>query len=119
MHGDKLVMPKRSTAVNVVGEVQNSSTLGYNPRYNVNDYIKQAGGFTSAADENRVFIVLPNGESATDSKRFFIRRDAVILPGSTIVVTISPRNLDTIGLATIITPIIGSLALTIASLNTL
>ncbi len=59
--GDRLVVPKRSLTVAVFGEVQAPATLQYDPAKRTEDYVAEAGGVTRNADEDHLFVLLPNG----------------------------------------------------------
>ena len=84
--GDKLYIPTRPSSVSVIGEVLNSSTQSYDPSLGVFDYVNLAGGLAQSADDKRIFVILPNGQSRIAKKTFFSSRNDV-LPGSTIVVS--------------------------------
>jgi polysaccharide export outer membrane protein len=70
--GDQIFIPKKPAEVLVFGEVYNPSALVYQPGMTVEDYIKQAGGFTKNADIKDIFIIKPNGSafSLSKEKRF-------------------------------------------------
>ena len=89
--GDVLVIPPRPSTVTVVGEVLNPGSFQYRPGSNVRDYINVAGNMTQGADEDRIFVVLPDGaaQPARESWLTFNNLD-VIPPGSTVVI---PRDL--------------------------
>ena len=113
--GDVLFVPTRPNSVSIVGEVLNSSTQSFNPDLGAFDYINLAGGLRDSADENKIFVILPNGQSRIIKKSFFSSQNYV-LPGSTIVVTRESRPLDGINLAQIITPILADLATSAAAI---
>jgi protein involved in polysaccharide export with SLBB domain len=116
--GDTIFIPKRPSSVSVVGEVLNSSTLGYNPELSSFDYINQAGGLNDAADPKKIFIVYPNGQSEIIKKTLFSSRYN-ILPGSTIVVSRDSRPFDALSLTKIITPVLADLATSAAAIAAL
>ena len=70
--GDKIFVPKKPEEVLIFGEVNNPSALVYQPGLTVEDYIKEAGGFTKYADIENIFIIKPNGSaiSFSNSKGF-------------------------------------------------
>ncbi len=114
--GDRLLIPKRPNFVTVAGDVLNPSSIQFQSGATVGDYIRRVGGLQVAADDDRIFVVLPNGEArATDAS--FWNHDAVqIAPGSTIVVPRDPKPFDLVELLKDITPILSNLAVTAASL---
>jgi len=113
--GDSLHIPKRPTSISVVGEVLNSSTITFQPTYNVENYIQLSGGLNDSADKNRIFVIYPNGQSKLFKKSLFSSRDN-LLPGSTIVVPRDSRPFDAIKITTIITPILADLATSAAAI---
>ena len=116
--GDSLYIPKRPDSVSVVGEVLNSSTMSYNPKYNAKDYINSSGGLNNSADPDRIFIISPSGKSSVMKNNLFASRNK-ILPGSTIVIPRDPRPLDAVGLTQIITPVLADLATSAAAIAAL
>ena len=114
--GDRLFMPKRPNFITIAGDVLNPSSIQFVSGATVTDYVRRAGGLQISADDDRIFVVLPNGEArATDSS--FWNHDAVqIAPGSTIVVPRDPRPFDLVELLKDITPVLSNLAVTAASL---
>ena len=113
--GDKLHIPTRPSSVSIIGEVLNSSTQSFDPDLGVFDYINLAGGMAKNADEQRIFVIYPNGQSKIAKRTFFASKNN-ILPGSTIVVSRESRPLDGVGLARIITPILADLATSAAAI---
>ncbi len=69
--GDKLHIPTRPSSVSIIGEVLNSSTQSFDPSMSVFDYIDLAGGLAKTADENRIFIIYPNGQSRIIKSNLF------------------------------------------------
>lgn len=114
--GDRLVVPKRSLTVSVFGEVLAPATLQYDPARRAGDYLAQAGGPTRNADEDRLFVLLPNGSSRPLSTSAWNFSDTTIPPGSTIVVPRDPHPFDFLEAARDIGGALGQLALTAASI---
>jgi len=63
---DEIIVPRRPSSVNVLGEVYGPTAITYNPTLTVRDYLNQAGGFTQGADADHVFVVKASGEILTD-----------------------------------------------------
>ena len=112
---DVLFVPERPSSVSVVGEVLNISTQSFNPAKGAFDYINLAGGLRNTADRDKIFVILPNGQSRIVKQTLFGNND-YILPGSTIVVSRESRPLDGINLAKIITPVLADLATSAAAI---
>ncbi len=113
--GDELYIPKRPNSISVVGEVLNSTTLGFDPNLKVEDYINLSGGLKDSADSERIFVILPNGRSSLVKKSLFSSNN-ILIPGSTIVIARDPRPFDAINLTQIITPILADLATSAAAI---
>ncbi len=115
MDGDELLIPKRPSSVSIVGEVLNTTTVGFNPNFTVDEYISLAGGLNDTADKSKIFVILPNGKSQLVKKSLF-SSNKDILPGSTIVISRDSRPFDAINLTQIITPILADLATSAAAI---
>tara|TARA_B100000575_G_C23117614_1_gene646290 strand:- start:301 stop:2040 length:1740 start_codon:yes stop_codon:yes gene_type:complete len=114
--GDKLHIPKRPYSISVVGEVLNSSTLRYKPGNSISEYISLAGGLSEQADQDKIFVIYPNGQAKILQNGLFSRRSSQLLPGSTIVVARDDRPWDAIKLTEVITPILADLATSAAAI---
>jgi protein involved in polysaccharide export with SLBB domain len=55
--GDRLYIPKDYESVILYGQVNNPGTYSYDNDLSVEDYLQKAGGFTIAADMERVFVI--------------------------------------------------------------
>ncbi len=113
--GDELLIPKRPSSVSIVGEVLNTTSVGFNPNFTVDEYISLAGGLSDSADRNKIFVILPNGKSQLVRRSLFSSNKDV-LPGSTIVISRDSRPFDAINLTQIITPILADLATSAAAI---
>jgi protein involved in polysaccharide export with SLBB domain len=58
---DQIIVPRRPTSVNVMGQVYGSTAVAYDPGLTVADYIDRAGGLTQDADKDQIFVVKANG----------------------------------------------------------
>ncbi len=86
--GDRLLVPKLSQEVTILGEVRRPTSFLYDPDFKQADYIKQSGGFKDSADEKAIFVVKAGGEIIIPKRGLFKFRDVenMISPGDTIVV---------------------------------
>lgn len=114
--GDTVFMPKRPFYVAVSGEVLNPTSLQFKPGANPSDYIAQAGGLSQDAEDDSIFVILPNGQAEPVKTSFWNFTPVQVPPGSTIVV---PKNLRPFDLTTFLrdsTQIVSQLAISAASL---
>ena len=117
---DKIVIPPLDKVVYLFGEFRMATNAGYKPSYSLKDYIKQAGGFKESA-YSEILIIDPDGQSHVyDHDRWLaLSSDIEIYPGSIIY---APRNIGKRGgieFAASVSPVISSLALSLASLNSI
>ncbi len=120
--GDTIHIPSYTPNVFVFGEVGNPGSVMFKDRMSLNDYINKSGGLTRFSSADFIFIVSPNGETTKveiDGLRRFVFQDSSIYPGSVIYVPRHIGKVDGINLYATIAPIFSSLALSIASLNSI
>ena len=117
-NGDRLVVPRRSQEVTVLGEVQTVTSLLYQPDLTRNDYVNLSGGLTQKADKSRIYVVRANGQVVASSNSSWFRSDKnQIRPGDTIVVPVDTERLPPLPLWTSVTSIIYNLAVAVAAVN--
>ena len=114
--GDRIFVPKRPNSVLVIGDVLNPSALQFISGTTPDAYIRQAGGFQRSADEDRIFVVFPNGEAQPISVSVWNYTPVQIPPGSTLVVPKEPTPFDIFTFARDISEVVSQLAVTAASL---
>ena len=114
--GDLLHIPRRPQSVTVTGEVLSSTSHSFNSELGVSDYINLSGGITDLADESKIFVIQPNGQSIPFRKSLFQNKGNVILPGSTIVVSRDTTPYDAIKITQIVMPILSDLATSAAAI---
>ena len=90
---DQVIIPKKSSTVSVTGQVLAPATFVHSENLSVYDYVGLAGGFTDAAADDQLLVILPNGQALRPSSFFKFKQDK-ILPGSNIIV-----NRDTTSLS--------------------
>ena len=117
--GDRIFVPKRPNFVSVIGDVLNPGALQFLPGKTADAYILQAGDIQRSADEDRVFVVLPNGSAQPLSLSAWNFTTVPIPPGSTIVVPKDPAQFNLLTFSRDITDLISKVALTAASLAVL
>ena len=114
--GDRIFVPKRPNFVTVIGDVLNPSAVQFRAGATADRYIRQAGGYQASADEDRVFVVYPNGEAEPLALSPWNFNPVQIPPGSTIVVPKDPVPLDLITIVREGASLVSQLAVTAASL---
>ena len=117
--GDALYMPQRSNVVSVTGEILNPGTSLFIPGNKASDYIAKAGGLRRYADDERVFVVLPNGEAQPISLSHWNYNPARIPPGSTIVVPRDAEPFNLLNFTYDIADIFSNLAISAAAIATI
>ncbi|MEI9991447.1 MAG: SLBB domain-containing protein [Rhizomicrobium sp.] len=118
--GDALYIPKRPSSVAVAGEVLSPGSFQFRANLNIEDYIRMAGGPTQTADDDKTFIVLPDGSAMPTEQSWLTFRDGGhIPPGSTIVVPRDLRPFDWSIFLKDATQIVSQLAIAAASLAVL
>jgi len=118
--GDNLYIPPRSNFVMTVGDVLSPSALSFVSGKDVNEYLKDSGGFNISADKDRVFAILPNGVAKPINLKSWGRKNSVSLPpGTSIVVPTNLSPYDGITLTRELGIIFQSLAVSAASLAVL
>lgn len=66
--GDVVVIPEKTSLVLTHGEVMFPSALGYRSGWGAEDYIKRSGGYTVAADQERLVVIRQSGEVFADGE---------------------------------------------------
>ena len=119
-HNDRIIVPSLQKVVYMFGEFQLPTTLKYSNEMNLIDYIKSAGGLKDSAYKELV-VIDPDGtaNNYVVSKFSLLPRNIPIYPGTIVYAPKDVGKLDGIQYASTVSPILSSLALTIASLNSI
>ena len=119
-HNDRIIVPSLQKVVYMFGEFQLPTTLKYSNEMNLMDYIKSAGGLKDSAYKELV-VIDPDGtaNNYVVSKFSLLPRNIPIYPGTIVYAPKDVGKLDGIQYASTVSPILSSLALTIASLNSI
>ena len=72
--GDKLMVPKKTQEVTILGEVQSPTSHVFQPGLTRDDYIARSGGVTQKADRKRIYVVRANGDVISGDRRGWFRR---------------------------------------------
>lgn len=119
---DTIHIPSYDSNVYIFGEVGNPGSVLFSENSNINEYINKSGGFTRFSSKDSIFIVSPNGETRkvyANGFKQYISQDYDVYPGSVIYVPRHIGKVDGINFYATVAPIFSSLALSIASLNSI
>lgn len=84
-NGDVVRIPRNSQLIQVHGEVYLPNAFVWRKGYHVSDYINQAGGFVQKSSGERVLLIRPSGEIASEQGSGFVMSTRVE-PGDEILV---------------------------------
>ncbi len=68
--GDTLYIPAENKVINVVGAVMSNGSFIYNEKWDYEDYVQMAGGYSRHADEDNVFVMKVDGSARKLSSGF-------------------------------------------------
>lgn len=118
-NNDRIVIPSLQKIVYLFGDFKNPSNLSYQTDYSASDYIDMVGGLRDSA-YSEILVIDPDGKTHLyNSRKLFMTKSVQIYPGSIIY---APRNIGKLSgvmYASSVSPILSSLALSLASLNSI
>ena len=118
-HGDRIVIPKLPDVVHMFGDFKNPANIAYNSELRVEDYLDFAGGLKKSA-YNELVIIDPDGTSHVYRSNLLpFKKNIDLYPGSIIYAPRDIGKLSGITYAAAVSPILSSLALSLASLNSI
>jgi polysaccharide export outer membrane protein len=117
--GDVLYVPTKKNAVNVIGQVQVTSSHMFDNNFSAEDYLAQSGGSKKRADEERIYIIAANGSiRMLDEGNWFTNNSHNKLqPGDTIVVPLDAEYMNNLALWSSVTTIVYNTAVAIAAIS--
>jgi protein involved in polysaccharide export with SLBB domain len=117
--GDRLLIPKTTQEITILGEVQSPTSHVYQPGLTRDDYIAKSGGITQKADRKRIYVVRANGDVISGERRGWFRRSQLIEihPGDTIVVPLDTERVRALPLWQAVTTIIYNLAVALLAVR--
>lgn len=120
-NGDEIYIPFKSNVVHVFGEVLNPGSKSYIPGQTVRDYINSSGGLNKSADRDSIILVHANGDAERIrlNKSVFGKSNPDLYPGSVIYITRDLSDVGSLKVFATISPIISSMAISLASLNSI
>ena len=113
---DILFVPSRPSYVLLAGDVVNAGALQFDASKTVSDYLSQAGGLQVTADDDRIYVVYPNGIAEPIRRSFWSKANITLTPGTTIVVPKNLSPIDGLTIAREVTSILSQMAVSVASL---
>lgn len=119
MHNDRIVVPPMQKVIYTFGDFRNPSNSKYDPKLTVSDYIKLAGGLKESSF-NEIVVIDPDGKTSIYNSKFSLFENGITLyPGSIIYAPRDIGRLSGVQYASTIAPIVSSLAISLASLNSI
>jgi len=116
--GDRLLVPRVSQEVTVIGEVQSATSHLYRRDLTRGDYISMSGGYTPRAAADGVYVVRADGSVVTGSGRaWFLGGGVEIQPGDTIVIPLDTDRARLLPVFTAVSTIVYNLAIAVAAVN--
>ncbi len=109
--GDRIFIPKRPLTVRVAGEVLSPAALQFRTNKTPLDYVREAGGTSYYADQDRTFVIYPDGSAQPLNVSSWNHSAAMIPPGSTIIVPRDPKPFDFLDTAGRVSQMIANLAI--------
>jgi len=117
--GDKLLVPKKSQEITILGEVQSPTSHIFESGLTRDEYIAKSGGTTQKADKKRIYVVRANGDVISGGSGGWFRRthSVDIRAGDTIVVPLDTERVPALPVWQSVTTIIYNLAVALLAIN--
>ena len=118
--GDRIIVPKDSQTVTVIGEVYAPSTHFLREQSSFADYVNASGGVNQFGDLKAAYIIKGDGTVtplSSVNSGFFRNSDNQLEGGDTIVVPIEIRTFSGVKLANEVTQVIYQVAVATAAVN--
>jgi polysaccharide biosynthesis/export protein len=115
-NGDRLLVPRLTQEVTVIGEVQSATSHLYRGELSRDDYIAMSGGLTPRADDDRVYVVRADGSVVTRGEAWF-SGGLEMRAGDTIVAPLDTERMRPLPLWLAVTSIIYNLAISAAAVQ--
>lgn len=119
--GDVLYIPEKKSTVNILGEVNHSTSYLYDKNITLEQYLAKSGGLKSRADADSVYIIKANGsvEIPASNSWFAVDSTNQLSPGDTIVVPLDTEHMDSLTLWSTATQILYQLGVAAAAIGSL
>ncbi|MEE4184208.1 MAG: SLBB domain-containing protein [Gammaproteobacteria bacterium] len=114
--GDRLLVPRTTQAVTVIGEVQFPTSHLFVDGLDRDGYIERSGGLTPNGAKKRIYLVRANGAVLANSSKWF-RKGNNVQVGDTIVVPLDTQRGFRLQAWANITTIVYNAAIAVAAIN--
>ncbi|MBI5855055.1 MAG: SLBB domain-containing protein, partial [Nitrospirae bacterium] len=83
--GDQITIPQIPTTVTIIGAVRNSTSVLHRTGLAMDDYVRQAGGYTEESDKGNIYLVKADGSSESSWLKFkhMEAGDTIVVPQKT------------------------------------
>lgn len=117
---DKILIPRLEKVVYTFGDFKNPSNIFYKPSLKISDYVKMSGGLRESAYKE-IIVIDPDGRTNLYSVGGLLSFNASIdiFPGTIIYAPRDIGKISPISYASTVAPILSSLAISLASLNSI
>jgi len=117
--GDSIFIPRKTNNIHVLGEVRNPATISYFQNMTISEAINSSGGYNEFADTKNIIVVDPDGSIKFINNRWGMTSSNALQAGSVVYIPREIGEIEGIDKWAIYTPIIGNIALSLASLASL
>lgn len=117
--GDSIFIPRKTNNIHVLGEVRNPATISYFQNMTISEAINSSGSYNEFADTKNIIIIDPDGSIKFVNNRWGMTSSNALKAGSVIYIPREIGEIEGIDKWAIYTPIIGNIALSLASLASL
>ena len=117
--GDKLIVPSIQESVTIFGEVNFPTSIRYEEKMSMNDYVDNAGGTTQNADKDSIYVIRANGKVQPPSYSWLAGNGMRMRPGDTIIVPPDFKQVAPIALWSSAAQIFSNMAVGFAAFKTI
>ena len=114
---DRIVVPRKPSTVQVIGEVNRTTSNVYSDKLDLIDYVEMAGGTTEFANVSELYIIRADGRVIIPDSSWFSYNENTIKPGDTIVIPFDASLRDNFNLWQQVTQIIYNSAVSLAAIK--
>ncbi|WP_206484705.1 SLBB domain-containing protein [Thalassotalea sp. G2M2-11] len=119
-NGDMLYIPAKQNSINVVGQVQVTSSHLYQPDLDAFDYVELSGGMKKQADDSRIYVIKANGRvEIPNNRNWFASEGSQLEPGDTVVVPLDSYYMEDLTLWQVATQIVYQASVALAAISNL